>query len=126
MPRSPLPFPPTIGSSSPWGVIDSVTPLGPEAFAVMTASHGGLRISLEALARMPTAVRRTDFSAGGWFEEDCDWALPYLALGLDAFEPDAASAAERWAAAVRTVQKYHPQHIVLLGADADATARRHG
>jgi hypothetical protein len=83
--------------------------------AVTTASHGGLRVSPAALARMPEPIRQTAYSANGWFEEDCDWALPYLALGLDAFEADAARAAEVWAAAVRTVHRFHPQHAALLG-----------
>ncbi len=80
-----------------------------------TASHGGLRLSLTALSRLPEAIRQTAFSRDGWFEEDCDWALPYLALGLDAFESDAARAAEVWTAAVRTVQRFHSQHAALLG-----------
>ena len=118
------PFAPTLGSSSPWGPIQTVEPLGPDAAAVTTASHGGLRVSPAALARLPEAIRETPYSHDGWFEEDCDWALPYLALGLDAFELDAACAAERWAAAVRTVQRYHPQHVVLLGVKADASGGR--
>ena len=109
------PFPPSRGSSSPWGAIQTVTALGPDAMWVTTASHGGLRVSPTALARMPESVRQTAYSEGGWFEEDCDWALPYLALGLDAFEGDAARGAAVRAAAVRTVQVYHPQHAALLG-----------
>ena len=112
------PFPPSRGGSSPWGPIQTVTPLGPDAVAVTTASHGGLRVSPSALARMPAEIRQTAYSGGGWFEEDCDWALPYLALGLDAFEPHAACAAETHAAALRTVQLYHPQHAALLGVPA--------
>lgn len=108
-------FPPPAGSSSPWGPIQTVTPLGPDAVEVTTASHGGLRISPAALARLPVAIQSTAYSGGGWFEEDCDWALPYLALGLDAHEPDAARAAEVHAAAVSTVQRFHPQHAALLG-----------
>ncbi len=111
----PDPFPPRPGSSSPWGPIQTVAPLGPDAVAVTTASHGGLLISQAALSRLPGAIQRTAYSANGWFEEDCDWALPYLALGLDAHEPDAARAAEVHAAAVRTVQRFHPQHAALLG-----------
>src|SRR5689334_23047785 len=86
------PFPPTRGSSSPWGPIQTVEALGPDAVSVATASHGGLRVSPTALARLPEAIRQTASSANGWFEEDCDWALPYLALGLDQFEADTVRA----------------------------------
>ena len=72
----------------PRGAIQPLTPLGPDAVAVSTASHGGIRISLTALARLPEPLQATVYSGAGWFEEDCDWAIPYLALGLDAFEPD--------------------------------------
>lgn len=118
------PFPPARGSSSPWGPIQTVEPLGPDAVSVTTASHGGLRISLSAFARLPEAVRQTAYSHDGWFEEDCDWALPYLALGLDVYEPDAARAAEVRQAAVRTVQRYHPQYAALLGVAAGSGEAR--
>ena len=120
------PFPPARGSASPWGPIQTVTPLGPDVVAVTTASHGGLRVSLTALARMSEPIRQTAYSSGGWFEEDCDWALPYLALGLHVFESDPARGAEVRAAAVRTVRAFHPQHAVLLGADGDAQGVGHG
>jgi len=119
------PFPPTCGSSSPWGPIQTVTPLGPDAAAVTTASHGGLRVSLAALARMPEAVRQTVYSRAGWFEEDCDWALPYLALGLDAFEPERAERAGVRALAIRTVRAFHPQHAARLGVADESEARGH-
>jgi hypothetical protein len=115
------PFPPARGSSSPWGPIQAVEALGPDVVSVTTASHGGLRVSLTALARLPEAIRETPYSQDGWFEEDCDWALPYLALGLHAHEHDAARGAEVHAAAVRTVRRYHPQHCALLGVPADRT-----
>ena len=114
------PFPPAVGSSSPWGPIQTVEPLGPDAAFVTTASHGGLRVSLAAMARLPQALRETPYSQNGWFEEDCDWALPYLALGLDAFERDAARAAEVHQAAVRTVQRWHAPLAAVLGIDAPA------
>ena len=120
------PFPPVPGSSSPWGPIQTVTPLGPEVVAVTTASHGGLRVSLTAFARLPEAIRQTAYSAGGWFEEDCDWALPYLALRLDAFETDPAHGAEVRAAAVRTVHAFHPRHADLLGVASELGGPGHG
>lgn len=120
------PFPPVPGPSSPWGPIQTVTPLGPDVVAVTTASHGGLRVSLTALARLPEAIRQTAYSSGGWFEEDCDWALPNLALGLDAFETDLAHGAEARAAAVRTARAFHPRHAALLGVAAEPGGPGHG
>lgn len=84
----PLSFPPTVGSSSLWGPIQHITPLGPDAVVVSTASHGGVCVSRAALERLPEPLRHTAYS-GGWFEEDCDWAIPYLALSLDAAEASA-------------------------------------
>ena len=107
-----LSFPPRPGAASPWGGIQTVTPLGPDAVAVTTASHGGICISPEALARIPEILRRTGCSAGGWFEEDCDWAIPYLALGLDAFEPDRGEAMRR--AAEQTMRRWRAEHAALL------------
>ncbi len=59
-------------------------------------------------------------------KEDCDWALPYLALGLDAFEGDAARAANMRQAAARTVQRFHPQHTALLGVSGLVGGRSDG
>ena len=94
----------------PGVAIQTVTPLGPDTVAVTTASHGGLRVSLTALARIREPLRETPYSRGGWFEEDCDWCIPYLVLGLDAFEPDAARGAECRAAARATLARFHPTH----------------
>ena len=110
------PFPPTVGSSSPWGPIDGVSALGPDAVEVSTPSHGGIRVSLTALSRIPEPLRETSFSGDGWFEEDCDWAIPYLVLGLDRFEPTGARGAEVIEAARRTLARFHPQHVATVEA----------
>lgn len=123
-PAMPYPFPPTVGSASPWGAIQQVTALGSDAVAVSTASHGGLRVSPAALACIPEPLRATPYSGGGWFEEDCDWAIPYLALGLDAFESDPERAVRLRAAARRAVWTYHRDHAGLLGVGAAADGGR--
>ena len=110
------PFPPRVGGSSPWGPIDGVCALGPDAMEVTTASHGGIRVSWAALARIPESLRETACSGDGWFEEDCDWAIPYLILRLDRFEPTAARGAEVTEAARRTLARFHPQHVSTLEA----------
>ena len=117
----PTPFPPTLRSSSPWGLIDHLTPLGPDAVAVSTASHGGIAVSAKGLARIPEPLRATAYSGLGWFEEDCDWAIPYLALGLHAFEAEPGRAPRMLDAARRTLWAYHRDHAALLGVSEDPT-----
>jgi hypothetical protein len=119
-------FPPEPGAASPWGAVQTVEPLGPAVVIVTTASHGGFRLSPAALHRLPVVMRETAYSGGGWFEEDCDWALPYLALSLDDYERDGEAGARRRAAAIATVQRYHPQHAVLLGLVAPAGGQADG
>jgi hypothetical protein len=117
-------LPPREGDPSPWGLIDGARPLGPDAVVVTTPSHGGIWISPCALARIPEPLRRAPYSGGGWFEEDCDWCIPYLALGLDAFEATAERQRDVRAAALRTLQACHAAHAALLGpAETSADER---
>lgn len=115
----PHPFPPTVGSSSPWGAIQHLTPLGPDAVAVSTASPGGICVAPAALARIPAPLRPTRYSGAGWFEEDGDWAIPYLALGLDAFETEPDGGVRRRDAARRAVWAFHRPHAGRLGVTED-------
>jgi hypothetical protein len=115
------PFPPTCDAASPWGPIQHLTPLGPEAFAVSTSSHGGVCVSAAALARIPEPLRMTAYSLAGWFEEDCDWAIPYLALGLDAYEIEPGRGARMRDAARRTLWAFHRPHAHRLGVTEDLT-----
>ena len=54
----PYPFPPCRGSASPWGAIQTVTPLGPDAVAVSTASHGGLPQTLKSRTQIEGSAAR--------------------------------------------------------------------
>jgi hypothetical protein len=65
---------PREGMSTPWGRADHVKELIPGAWFVGTPSHGGVKLSRERNAQMPPYMRQ----AGGWYEEDCHWAMPYL------------------------------------------------
>jgi hypothetical protein len=77
-----------VGDPSPWGTIRTATPLGPEAVVVKTDSLGGIWITPGALGRLPPALRQTPNSKDGWYEDETDWAIPYLALDLASHEPD--------------------------------------
>jgi hypothetical protein len=115
--------PPRKGDPSPWGLIDQVTPLGADAVVVSTPSHGGVWVSPAALERIPEPLRETAYSGRGWFEEDCDWCIPYLALGLHRFEPDVGRAAQNVAAAQKTFRVAHGDLAVIIGLDPAAQAQ---
>jgi len=109
--RDTLPRP---GDCSPWGLIDTTTPLGPDAVAVSTPSHGGIWVTAQALETIPEPLRVTAYSSGGWFEEDCDWCVPYLALGLHRFEDGPERGAQNLAAAQKTLWHCHKDLAGLL------------
>lgn len=64
--------------NTPWGRADYTKQLAPGIWTVGTPSHGGMWIAPELYATMPESIRETRHSHGGWFEEDCDWAIPVL------------------------------------------------
>lgn len=108
---------PRLRGSSPWGQIDHLTPLGPDAVRVATPGHGGIWVSPDGLARIPAAFRATVYSPGPWFEEDCDWAIPYAFLDLGQHEERDTDLGERMAAAARnTLAMFHPEAAAALKA----------
>ncbi|HXQ46456.1 MAG TPA: DNA repair protein RadC, partial [Caulobacteraceae bacterium] len=116
-------LPPRQGDASPWGIIDNVSPLGPEAVSVTTPSHGGIWVTPDALAKIPDPLRVTAYSGGGWFEEDCDWCIPYLALGLHRFEERSERGAQNLAAARKTLWLCHKDVAGLLDHAGDDRGR---
>lgn len=64
------------GSRSPWGKIQRVEFFTPWLCRVSTAGHGGMKLSREFNRLVPKEVR----SKGGWYEEDCEWALVFFHL----------------------------------------------
>jgi hypothetical protein len=94
---------PVVGGSSPWGTIQTIHKLGPHCVGVETASHGGIWVDAAGLELIPEPFRKTGFSDRGWFEEDCDWAIPYVFCGLAEHDrPDHLTAAEG------ALQRWHP------------------
>ena len=65
--------------TSPWGAVQDVTVLAEGIRSVTTASHGGIKLDAERQARMPENWR----CEGGWYEEDCDWCLPFIIFHAD-------------------------------------------
>jgi hypothetical protein len=88
-------FTPTRGCHTPWGAAQTVDPMLDGMWFVSTASHGGIKLSEERNAQVPDAMRRK----GGWYEEDCEWAIPFVVfeaeLLLQPDHPNAISTIEK-------------------------------
>ena len=74
------------GKSSPWGKIQGEEVIADGISAVSTAGHGGIKLSRARNAKVPEYMRRK----GGWYEEDCEWAIPALVFAAE-FERDKPS-----------------------------------
>lgn len=59
------------GGRSPWGEIQYVREDPPGLAWVMTAGHGGVKLSPERNRAIPAALRKSS----RWYEEDCEFAI---------------------------------------------------
>jgi hypothetical protein len=96
---------------TPWGQSQSVKEIGPGVLCVDTQGHGGYYVTPGKLAEAPAGLRKitSPYSGGGWYEEDCDWALVALMF------PDLFSEQSCFNA-VRTVQGSTDYGPMMLGA----------
>jgi len=59
-------------TNTPWGPSQTSVKIAPGIMQYTTASHGGIHLSPSKNKRVPDYLRHED----GWYEEDCDWAIP--------------------------------------------------
>lgn len=83
--------------STPWGMSQTATIYAPGIVFHSTASHGGFKLDRTRNLAMPAVLR----IAGGWYEEDGDWAR--VAAGY----PDLFTYREQ-ASADRTLRDWYP------------------
>ena len=83
---------PNPGGASPWGFIDRTSRFHRDgqlvAVFVTTPSHGGFWLPPASMAVLSAADRAEAYPYAPWFEEDCAWCVPYLALRLGELDPD--------------------------------------
>lgn len=111
-----------IGSSTPWGRADFVTELLPGMVNVSTAKHGGIFVDQKRNEMIPAYMRRDD----GWYEEDCDWCIPFCVFERELFANgnDASRKAIADQAHKDTLKNWHPAAYerfyvtVLTGKDS--------
>jgi len=64
-----------------WGRVQHQEKLCDGVYFLSTASHGGVWVHGSLVDQIPLEMREMSFCQNGmegWFEEDCDWCIPYV------------------------------------------------
>lgn len=92
--------------NTPWGVADHIEEIIEGIQSVSTAGHGGIKLDASRNRRMPPYMRKP----GGWYEEDCDWCLPFVV-----FEAEILAGGDEWSrrqigqgAHIATMKDWYP------------------
>jgi hypothetical protein len=83
-----------MATSTPWGASQYSKSYGRGIVFYGTAGHGGFHVSKTLMEKIPDYMRATPYSGGGWFEEDCDWAIVAL-IFPDRFKPEDVESAKK-------------------------------
>jgi hypothetical protein len=93
---------------TPWGPSQGEEILAEGIISYSTAGHGGIWLSPERRKALPPA--KNFLGSKEWWEEDCDWAVPYLFFSADIKAYGRAYEFEmNLEAARKTVEAYHPE-----------------
>ena len=63
-----------MATSTPWGQAQQSKKIATGIMQYYTASHGGIHLSPKRNAMVPDYMRMDN----GWYEEDCEWAIPAM------------------------------------------------
>jgi hypothetical protein len=93
-----------VGDPTPWGRADNVYKLGVGIYFASTSSHGGMHLSPDWNAKIPSYMR----NRMGWYEEDCSAAIPPFVLGESAFTDEYSKKMITSGNAAETVKAWYP------------------
>jgi len=94
--------------STPWGQADGAAELAPGIISYSTPSHGGIWLS--AKRREALNYDNNWLKTSEWWEEDCDWAIPYYFFREAIRQQGTAyKFEENLEAAIRTIKGYAPE-----------------
>ena len=70
-----------VNSSTPWGRAQAVSVLVPDQMvSVSCAGHGGVKVYRTLNKLIPAPLRSPFMGKAGWYEEDCEAAIPLYFL----------------------------------------------
>jgi hypothetical protein len=94
---------------TPWGMADNETKIAEGIVEVSTPSHGGICLSTERQAQLPKGIDNFTHDLR-WWEEDCDWVVPYILFKNDIQKYGKAyEFIENLSSAYLIAQKHHPE-----------------
>ena len=91
---------------TPWGQAQHQTKLADGIIFYITAGHGGIWLSAKRQAALPAC--NNWLNTKEWWEEDCDWAVPYIFFGNDIQKYGAYQFNENLSAAYALAEHHHP------------------
>jgi hypothetical protein len=96
---------------TPWGPAQTSELLADGIISYSTSSHGGIWLSPERRKQLPYA--KNWLGGKEWWEEDCDWAVPYLFFSKEIRAYNTGyNIEENIIAARKTVESFHPEFKV--------------
>ena len=101
--------------STPWGQSQGSVELAEGIVSYHTSSHGGIWLSKKRQKQL--AYSDNFLKNPAWWEEDCDWAVPYVFFAEDIRKHgNAYKFDENLTAALKTIEHYHPDfHNAYMG-----------
>lgn len=96
---------------TPWGQADGGEVLAEGVISYSTPSHGGIWLSAERRKQLPAGINNFLHNTE-WWEEDCDWCVPYIVFKDDIQEYGKAyKFIENLSAAYVIAKRWHPEVI---------------
>jgi len=104
-----------VRKQTPWGQADGAEELAPGIISYSTSSHGGIWLSAER--RKALNYDKNWLNTAEWWEEDCDWAVPYYFFAADILAHGKAYKFDsNLRAAIETVRRFHPEFLERMAA----------
>lgn len=99
-----------IPTTSPWGPVQHHSVIADGIVSVMTAGHGGVKLSPERNDQIPVPYRNSN----AWYEEDCEWAIPGMIFRDDFVNQDENRRDEVSEAIDTTCKNWYPDFFMMM------------
>lgn len=103
--------------NTPWGIADNVITLADGIISYSTPTHGGIWLSASRQKELTNMIGHVPNWLGTqeWWEEDCDWAVPYTCFAsVIKDNKDVYNYESNLCTAKRIIINYYPKIATIL------------